>query len=382
MKKRIIAAVAALMLIMTAMPAAAAAADGDKQLIPVTPAELFDPEQTAPAVSVEITQDDPVVWNGYRGKIYEITLPEAGTLSVVLTPAKGTKGTEMILSASKDFSKASGSWNTVYTWSDLDSLETDFLESGSTGEKYYLAVVNDAGSFRSQLSFRAAFYAAKGRTIDLGKTYAFGGSHDIKYHDFKFTAAKSGYVSVDFFSAGENDTTFSLLNQNKKRISGQYNRLYDVEYPMYFGVQKGKTYYLQAYIRGLPSMYDPYSIRLDNHGIQEKSGAARKKAVSVKKNKTVKGYVLPGKKQSDWYKIKVTKTRTVKVFVRNKFSDECFFDIYDKRGKKRKIKQKLATTDGGVLSKTKYARFAKGTYYIKVYNKKKGDSGGYHLKWK
>ncbi len=382
MKKRLTAAAMALTLFLTIAPASAAAANEGEQLIPVTPTELYHKGQSAPTLSVEITDADPIVWNGYRGKIYQCTLPQAGSLMVTLAPVKGTKGTELVFSESPDFSKASGFWDAACSWSDMVSTENVFMESGEAGDNYYLAVVNDGDSFQSQTSLQAAFYPAKGRRIDLGKTYVFGGSDDVAYHDFQFTAAKSGYVSVDCYSSGENDMTFSLLDQNKKRISGKYYRMYDVDYPMYFGVEKGKTYYLRAKIGGLPCMDLPYSIRLNNHGVKERSGTTWKKAASVRENATVKGYVLPGKKSSDWYKVRIGKKRKVKFHLKNKFSEECCFSVYDKKGKKVKTKQTVAASDGGVVSKTRYATLARGTYRVKVYNKTKGDSGGYALKWK
>lgn len=305
---------------------------------------------------------------------------------LTLSPTKGTRGMEMIFSESQNFAKVDGRWRLQGAWSrcsTADDIANCFSKSGKAGDKWYLAIVNDAASFKSQTSLQAAFYPATDRTLELGKTYVFGGSDDKKYQDFKFTATKSGYVSVDYVPSTEFEATFSLLDQNKKRLSNPYGRWADIwyPYPLTFGVQKGKTYYLRTAL-DMPPQDRPNRIRLTNSEVKEKSGTSRKKAVSVKKNKTVKGYILPGKKTSDWYKVKVTKTRKVKFFVRNRFSDQCYFDIYNKKGKKLKTKQKISKTDGGVRSKTKYVRLTKGTYYVKVYNKTKGDSGYYDLKWK
>lgn len=386
MKRRMIAVTLAFLLMITIMPASAVAAAGNAQPIPVRLSELIYEDQSIPVIPVEITEQDPVVWENYRGKIYEFTWPQTGTLILTLPPTKGTRGMEVIFSESPNFAKLDGRWNPQGPWSgwgNRDDLTIDFSRSGKAGDKCYLAIVNDAASFKSQGSLQAAFYSAMDRTLELGKTYVFGGSYDKKYQDFKFTAVKSGYVSVDFVSSTELGGTFTLLNQNKKRLSNQYERLSDVwyPYPLTFGVQKGKTYYLRTAADVLPQTR-PHRIQLTNSEIKEKSGASRKKAVSVKKNKTVKGYILPGKKTGDWYKVKVTKTRKVKFFVRNRFSDQCYFDIYNKKGKKLKTTQKISKDDGGVRSKTKYARLTKGTYYVKVYNKTKGDSGYYDLKWK
>ncbi|MCI9596857.1 MAG: hypothetical protein HFE75_06075 [Firmicutes bacterium] len=389
MKRRIIAVTVALLMMITVVPVTAAA-DGNGQPIPVDLDVLAFEGETAQKNPVEITDQDPVVSKNYRGKIYEFTLPQPGTLVVTLSPLSGSKGTEMVFDETKDFVKAdNGDWNTnrkwvTRRWSSLEDGTSTFYGNGKAYDKYYLALVNNADNFQSQKILQAAFYPATDRTLELGKTYVFGGSYDKKYQDFKFTATKSGYVSVVFSPAAENEATFSLLDQNKKRLSGQYGRSYDIgyPYPLTFGVQKGKTYYLRTAIDVPPQDARPHRIRLTNSEIKEKSGTSRKKAVSVKKNKTVKGYILPGKKTSDWYKVKVTKTRKVKFFVRNRFSDQCYFDIYNKKGKKLKTKQKISKTDGGVRSKTKYVRLTKGTYYVKVYNKTKGDSGYYDLKWK
>lgn len=385
MKRRMTTVALIFALMMIVLSVNAAAADDDQQPIPVTPTELVHPEQTAPKVPIEITDKDPVIWENYRGKIYELTLPEAGTLVVTISPYIESEGTEVVLNDSNTFfktvSKGAESWNTGYHWYGGITDDTcNFQIDGGAGRKYYIAVMNDAAKFSFQASIQAAFYAAKGRTIELGKSYLFGGGRsEIGHYDFKFTAKKSGYINIDFFNSNDDDPTVSLLDQNKKRISGEYTDYLDGD--TYFGVQKGKTYYLRLFPRGLPE-YGPYRIWTQAHEVKEKSGASRKKAVLVKKNKTVKGYILPGKKTSDWYKIKVTKKKNVKFTVKNMFSDQCYFDIYNKKGKKLKTKQKVMTSDTDVLSKTRTVRLAKGTYYIKVYNKTKGDSGGYTLKWK
>lgn len=387
MKRRITAVTLALLLLMTIVPVTAAAADGNGQTIPVEPDVLFFQGETAQKIPLEITDQDPVVWENYRGKIYEFTLPQGGTLILNLSPTEGTRGTEMIFSESKEIYKAKGAWYPVYgdsknpcNWSPFDAGTNDFSKSGKAGDKYYLVITNGEDSFKSQTFLRAAFYPAANRTLELGKTYVFGGDPDKKHQDFKFTATQSGYVSVDFFRSTEAEYTLSLLDQNKKRVSGQYDRW--VNQAMFFGVEKGKTYYFRISIGRFCQNNRPSVIQLTNYTVKEKSGASLKKAVSVKKNKTIQGYILPGKKASDWYKIKVPKTKKVKFFVRNKFSDQCYFDIYNKSGKKLKTKQKIDKNRRNVRSKTKYVRLPKGTYYIKIYNKTKGDSGGYTLKWK
>lgn len=387
MKRRIIAVTLALLLMMTVVPVTATAAGENGQPIPVEPDVLVFQGETAQKIPVEITDQDPVVWENYRGKIYEFTLPQSGTLILNLSPTEGTRGTETIFSESKDIYKAKGAWYPVYgnsnnpcSWSPFDAHTNEIARSGKAGDKYYLVVTNGENSFKSQISLQAAFYPAANRTLELGKTYVFGGAPDKKHKDFKFTATQSGYIAVDFFRSTEAEYTLSLLDQNKKRISGQYDRW--VNQTMFFGVEKGKTYYFRINIGRFSQNNRPSVIQLTNHAVKEKSGASLKKAVSVKKNKTVQGYILPGKKGNDWYKIKVPKTKRVKFFVRNKFSDKCYFDIYSTRGKKLKTKKKIDKNRNIVHSKTKYVRLPKGTYYIKVYNKTKGDSGGYTLKWK
>lgn len=384
MKKRItiVTITWAFMMLFAVIPASVSAES--EQSIPVKPTELIYEKQTAPKIPVEITDQDPVIWDNYRGKIYELILPQAGTLQVsVFNPDAGKQKKDMktVFSKVKNFSEPNVDY-CHYSF-DPNQKEEYVLTSGNAGDKYYLAIANVASKFESQSYIRAAFYAAKGRTIEFGRSYVFGCEIDkdgwIADSDFKFTATKSGYIDVDIYNSNDGDSKVSLLNENKKCVSGIYRQGFDGY--TYFGVQKGKTYYLRVNSGGRPE-YGPYKLRLRDHAVKEKSGVSRKKAVLVKKNKLVKGYVLPGKKTSDWYKIKVTKKRKIKVWIKNRFSDQCYFDVYNKKGKKLKTKQKIGYADWGILSKTKYVRLAKGTYYIKVYNKTKGDSGGYELKWK
>lgn len=98
-------------------------------------------------------------------------------------------------------------------------------------------------------------------------------------------------------------------------------------------------------------------------------------AISLERNKTYKiplisaigdcdgNYSVNGKHQS-WYKIKLTKTRTVRVKLSTPFSSRKNATLYVYKGSKQIYKKSLSGIGG--TSSTYRKKLKKGTYYIRV----------------
>ena len=111
------------------------------------------------------------------------------------------------------------------------------------------------------------------------------------------------------------------------------------------------------------------------------NATSRKKAPTLKKNKTVKGLIYNSDKvkNAKWYKINVKKKSNVKVTLKYKgYGMDYEMVLYNQKGKK---------IESSIDQKTLKKKLKKGTYYIKVGKSSsnyEGDltAGTYTLKWK
>lgn len=340
------------------------------------PTKVYSPNESIPKTTCQVSNSSPVLFNGHHGALYEIPFSESGTIDLSVENSQGT-GDIWYDCGTKE--ELNDKWEAKLPMrKDEQHLLTD---SGVTGKKCYFAVYGKSGSFNATFDLKVRLYPSADRAISISKKEYFGFNPNAKSQSYKFTAEETGTIKVSLY-AGENDVKFSLLNSKKQQISRSVLKMYDIDSPVYFGVKKGKTYYLRLKNLG-PADDRPFWLSVKNTKIKEKSGATRKKAVTVKRNKKVRGYVLSGKKGHDWYKVKVKKSGKVKFYLQNQMTNQCYLDVYNKKGKKVKgLKYKKGETDNYILSKTKYGRLSKGTYYVKVYTKDKRECGGYALKWK
>ena len=209
----------------------------------------------------------------------------------------------------------------------------------------------------------------------------------------KYTAPKSGngYVKFTIECASDmgldnySDGTWCLFDRNKKQIStiDKFDTSQTASYfkSIIFGVQKGKTYYLRV------DNYPGVKVTAKFTKVTEKSGASKKKAVNIKKGKTVKGTILAGSKTADWYKFKLTKDQYVKISYSAKTNRGIRFTVYNGSKSIGSVSQSYASEKTSsqyiVNARTnKKLKVKKGTtYYVKVERYDTNSSGYYTFKW-
>ena len=216
----------------------------------------------------------------------------------------------------------------------------------------------------------------------ISENQKFVKDHKDDYADdyLKITPQSSGIMTITFtgatFDIDNKIVAHPYLKDSKKNIlESDICETGTCSIP----VKKGEVYYLSVLCSGTQ-----YSVIYNIKKLKTFSKAtSRKKAPTLKKNKTVNGVMFYSDKKKDakWYKINVKKKSKIKVTMKLKgegFDYDIF--LYNKKGKK--IKWSLDSTN------KKYAKLKKGTYYIKVgkiSNIEGADFpvyGTYTLKWK
>lgn len=239
---------------------------------------------------------------------------------------------------------------------------------------YYIGLRSSKGnaSYAYAASVAAAYYSGVDRTISNGKQIAVG-QKDAQTNYFKFKAVADGYITVSSNSSDAAYNKVALLNSAKKALSGNTNMRYNPTY----GVKKGTTYYIR--VVASYNSDGAYTLKATNSKVSEKSGKKKSKAVTIKKGKTKKGTIVAGSSQADWYKFKLTKKKTVKIYMKGRTNDTFKITVY-KGGKKIGSRSYFYSMSSLTLSSA--GKWPKGTYYIKVQRANKTSSGWYSLKWK
>lgn len=103
----------------------------------------------------------------------------------------------------------------------------------------------------------------------------------------------------------------------------------------------------------------------------------------MKKSKTYKGIQIANKKKSgtDWYKIKLTSRKALKITVNGKTSGYGDLKIKISGGSGRWTSDTGTIPQGGKTTFTT-STLSPGTYYLQVYKADKLASGYYSLSWK
>lgn len=242
------------------------------------------------------------------------------------------------------------------------------------GGKYYLGVCSSSvPGIYAALRVSAGYVNGADRTITSGQEVLVG-QKNAQTNYFKFKAKNTGYLQVlSTKDAASNKVT--LCNSKKKALSNSLA----VRYAPTFGVKKGTTYYVK--IASNFNSEGAYLFKATNTKITEKSGKKKAKAVNLKKNKTVKGTIIAGNGQEDWYKFKLTGNKKVKITMKGATNDSMKVQVY-KGGKK------ISGTSGTFRYTNKsytvksIGKWSKGTYYIKISRGNKKSSGYYTLSWK
>lgn len=204
------------------------------------------------------------------------------------------------------------------------------------------------------------------------------------YNDYSYTkisVSKTGYIKVETPAEEYASVYVTLCNKNKKAVSDEIY-VYDESPYTYFAVSKG-TYYIKTRV----SSDKLYNVKYSFTQVKEKSGSKKSKAVTIKKNKTVKGVLTANNKsQTDWYKIKMTKKQVLKLTLKS-FHTGTTGDIKIQiipANKNMTIigdTVRLYSSTQSQTAKSK-GKWSAGTYYLKVSKADKKASGYYQIKWK
>ena len=219
-----------------------------------------------------------------------------------------------------------------------------------------------------------------------------------KYYYIKIKPSKTGIITfTDDFT---HSYSVALCNASKKVVSvgnnyGQtgdffsYGSAYKWQTFINYGVKKGTTYYIKikggSTERANLQTGTPFvgTVKWTNKSVKPaKSGKSKKKAVTLKKGKKVKGLIVAGDKKGKWYKIKSNYKQTKITCSAKNCNGAIVAEVmYKSGGKWQKMKCSGVRSDSPSRSVVIYSTKKKNTYYVKVHPEKK-DSGVYYLSWK
>ncbi len=228
-----------------------------------------------------------------------------------------------------------------------------------------------------------------------------------QFHWIRFQPKKTGSVTVSFSkesaTAGNANGYIVLCNAAKQFLdyTPDYfttakpddGRYYNITY----GVKANTTYYFRV------ESSAGIRIKATVSAVKKNAGKTRKKAKTLARNKSVKGVIVTGESQKDWYQIKLTKRKRIRLDVSvqtngwdgqnvDRLSEGIRFSFYNSRG--------VLFSEGAYIdldrAQTKYTMdfymkrsgskkkfdLNPGTYYVRVERRNKYSSGEYSLKWK
>lgn len=283
------------------------------------------------------------------------------------------KGIAMVISKNADAKASEGRLGIGLDTSIVPSGKMDVSGYAEAAGTYYMHAFIFKGKAEDKTTLTVKAYqipAAVGNagTLSKGKwvnTSGIGGfSLNGKPAYFKIKVPSSGCVKVEVKQLDGADDNFietELTNSKKKGLSDETD-----DAVSYYGVNKG-TYYVKV------DTDRTYKIRYTFKSVKNKKNTSKKKAVSLKKKKTVKGLFLIKQNKSHWYKLTLKKAQTLKLTF-NADTDKYGFSytIRDSEG------NPIATNDFSGKKQFK-KKLKAGTYYLDIYQII--SSGSYSVKW-
>lgn len=312
-----------------------------------------------------------------------VTVPAKSSVVIpIKVPAKGglwlvyAGGDNLYGTVYKDSSCTTYQCYVGYFSSTKSNLkEASFSQAGT----YYLKIENNSSISAQQAVIAGYFFSGADKTLTSGKvnvTYQ-NDYNTWVYHKFK--ATKTGYINVTTAEADDYTVYVKLLSSSKKALSNEIVT-YSSNNVASFGVQKGKTYYIatRSYANTV------YNIKYTNTKVSEKSGAKKSKAVTIKKNKTIKGTMIANGKKSgyDYYKIKLTSSKKVTFTINGRASGigDIKIQVIPASSRVKLYGNTMNVPEYGSAKYTTTMKLPKGTYYLKVYKYDKNSSGYYSIK--
>ncbi len=226
----------------------------------------------------------------------------------------------------------------------------------------------------------ACSYSGQDRAIKNKERLVIGQKDGGTVNYVKYKATQTGYLKTSTDTSSKM-VKITLCDKSKKALSGESLAS---EEPTY-GVKKGKTYWIKLKNPWSTSA-GYYTFTLNNGKVKEsKAGKSQKKAVTIKKNKNIKGWIEAGKKegkQADWYKFNLTGKKSVKIYMKGGTNDKINVTVYEKIGSRtRKIGTRTVNNNFNNIIPSR-GKWSKGTYWIKISRGTAKSSGYYTLKWK
>ncbi len=347
-------------------------------LVPKEVNVITDEEAPAPVTTLTLPAGDV----GITKAVVPVKVNHAGVLAIL---AVGTNGTEASLysdaACTRKVNTRTTADLTFFGDNSITSREIIIPRAGT----YYLALsywLNSAASAgNGRANVMAYAYNGEDKTLSSGKwsvTYTDDYNKTV-YH--KIVMKSAGYIDLTGNGFNSNGTASSLsatiTNSKKKVISNAIYLYSSNNYSTRVAVGKG-TYYV-AVKKG-----DIYQLCYKSKAIKEKSGKNKKKAVTLKKKKTVNALMLMGEstKKADWYKVKLKKKSKLKFQVRNYGDDTISVQVVpaNKRFKIIFNTSSISGNTGKTITSTK--KWPKGTYYLKFTKRVKAYSSHYTVKLK
>ncbi len=226
----------------------------------------------------------------------------------------------------------------------------------------------------------ACAYSGQDRVIKNKERLVIGQKDGGTVNYVKYKATQTGYLKTSTDTSSKM-VKITLCDKSKKALSGE---TLASEEPTY-GVKKGKTYWIKLK-NPWSSSAGYYTFTLNNGKVKEsKAGKSQKKAVTIKKNKNIKGWIEAGKKegkQADWYKFNLTGKKSVKIYMKGGTNDKINVTVYEKIGSRtRKIGTRTVSNNFNNIIPSR-GKWSAGTYWIKISRGTTKSSGYYTLKWK
>ena len=232
------------------------------------------------------------------------------------------------------------------------------------------------------------FNQNKNVTISNQKSYESSGA----YTWLKYKAAADGYLTVRISNpAGAVSHArgyLALYNSTKGTLLSSKSIFYNAAHSQNaywhtftFGMREKQEYYIRVRAENAVSISRTFTKTND------KSGALQSKALKLKKNKMKTGLIPAGISNTDWYKIKLTKSLRLRLYYNVKTSG-CFRmtiyagskqigvkKMYYTSGTKKLTLYQSSTTTG------KKTGLNKGRYFLRIDRANSASSGYYKIKW-
>lgn len=315
------------------------------------------------------------------GIVIPVTISEAGGLELTLNVLKLEKSYTVEIYTDAACSNRISGYYEYMTQGDTQSKE--YVSLSTKGTYYILvssSVYDNNPSFTNSFSISTRLFPRSDRTIKSGQTITYyrNSGEDVYY--FKYKAAKTGKVTVTF--SYEYGSYLTLTNSKKKALSEEEWVSTGVSNNKYvFAVKKGVTYYFKVRTNGTSGTTaagngNLHTINVKNTAVSAKGGSSKKKAATIKYNKTIKGLITAGDKKAKWYKITLKSGKKPAFILNGNVTGTLKVQILNKKGK-------VITTSNWSGTKSQYSSWGtwtKGTYYIKVTRANSLSSGYFTIK--